>query len=278
VSGGILSGFSGSGSAYSATYTAINFQSATGTISVSNNYFDAVNNQGIANSSNVSFTVGGGSDPRDNDNNALGASVVRTSTGNGGDETINGTPGADTINGNSGDDLIYGGGGVDTLGGDAGSDTLYGGSGNDSLTGGPAADIIYGGSGNDIINGIAANDIIAGGFGADTLTGGNGDDTFYFFSIYDQQDTITDFIGNGDTANVIVFDTVGPSAFTSLGSPGAINYSNAIANGFLTYNADVLSYDADGSAGTTFTPLPIVTLTGTPTLNNTRVLFQNLTV
>jgi Ca2+-binding RTX toxin-like protein len=273
VSGGTLSGFSGSGSSYSATYTAINFQSATGTISVGNDYFDAVNNQGVANSSNVSFTVGGGPDPNDQTNG--GAAVVGTGTG--GADTIIGSTGNNTINAGAGNDTVFGGSGNDNISGEAGLDTLYGGSDNDTITGGPGNDIIYGGSGADTIDGVGADDTIAGGFGNDTLTGGNGTDRFYFFSIYDQQDTITDFVaGGGDNANVIVFDTVGPSAFTSLGSGLATTYSTASANGFFTYSGNILSYDADGSAGTTFAPIPIVTLTGTPTLNNARVLFQDI--
>jgi Ca2+-binding RTX toxin-like protein len=202
--------------------------------------------------------------------------VIRTTTGNGGNETIRGTPGNDTINGNNGDDIIYGGAGNDTLSGNPGSDTMYGGSGIDNQTGGPASDVILGGSGDDNINGGNGPDIIAGGFGNDILTGGNGDDKFYFFSTYDQQDLITDFVANGDTNNQIIFDTDGPSAFTSLGSGAASTYTQAIASGFLTYSSGVLSYDADGSAGNLFSPLVIAILLGAPQLNNTRVQFQNL--
>ena len=276
VTGGILSGFSGSGSTYTATYTALNFQSAIGTISVGNGYFDAASNQGVAKLTDVALTLGGGADPNNFDNNALGTTVIRTTTGNGGNETIRGTPGNDTINGNNGDDIIYGGAGNDTLTGDPGSDTMHGGSGIDNQTGGPANDVILGGSGDDNINGGNGADIIGGGFGNDILTGGNGDDKFYFFSIYDQQDLITDFVANGDTNNQIIFDTGGPSAFTSLGSGAASTYTEAIASGFLTYSSGVLSYDADGSAGNLFSPLVIAILLGAPQLNNTRVQFQNL--
>jgi hypothetical protein len=88
---------------------------------------------------------------------------------------------------------------------------------------------------------------------------------------------ITDF---GIDTNTIVFDLTGASAFTSLGSAvlGTTTYSGAIAGGYLTYSGGVLSYDADGSAGSTFSPLAIVTLTGTltPILSDTNVLFQAL--
>jgi len=55
----------------------------------------------------------------------------------------------------------------------------------------------------------------------------------------------------------IVFDITGASAFTALGSGalGTTTYTGAIAGGYLTYSGGVLSYDADGSAGSTFSPL-----------------------
>ncbi|MDY7049198.1 MAG: calcium-binding protein, partial [Microcystis panniformis WG22] len=78
--------------------------------------------------------------------------------------------------------------------------------------------------------------------------------------------------------DTLVFDITGTGAFTSLapysGSP--TGYTDALAAGYLTYSGGVLSYDADGSAGSTFSPLAIITLTGVPTLTNTNVLFQNL--
>ncbi|MFO1068838.1 MAG: calcium-binding protein [Geminicoccaceae bacterium] len=85
-------------------------------------------------------------------------------TGDGGDNTLNGTTGADTLTGL---------GGGDGLIGDAGNDTLYGGSGNDFLLGDENADTLYGGSGNDLL---------APGLGNDTVDGGGGSDTVYLVS------------------------------------------------------------------------------------------------
>jgi Ca2+-binding RTX toxin-like protein len=255
------------GDTYTATFTATNFQSATGTVAVSTNYVDAVNNQGVANSANIAMTVGGGADP--NDGPAGGGSVSGNTTS--GADSITGTTGTDTLSGGNGNDTISGGNGNDVINGGNGGDLLYGGSGNDgSVSGDQNNDTIYGGSGNDTILGGGNDDLIIGGYGNDSLSGGNNNDTFQFLSIYDQQDVITDFNSNG--TDTIVFDTTGTSAFTALGSVG--NYSAAISAGYLTYNSGVLSYDADGSAGSTFSPLAIVTLTGTPTLSNTNVLFQ----
>ncbi|MFN9675910.1 MAG: Ig-like domain-containing protein, partial [Microcystis sp.] len=65
LTNGVLSNFTGSGSSYTATFTATNFQSPTGTVAVSNDYFDTPGNQGAANSANIAMTVGGGPDPND---------------------------------------------------------------------------------------------------------------------------------------------------------------------------------------------------------------------
>ncbi|MDT3676113.1 beta strand repeat-containing protein [Microcystis wesenbergii] len=269
LTNGVLSNFTGSGSSYTATFTATNFQSATGTVVVSNGYSDTPGNQGVANSANIALTVGGGPDP--NDGPSGGSSVIGSGTI--GADSITGSTGNDNLSGIDGNDTISGGDGNDTINGGIGNDIISGGTGNDNIIGLGGADLIYGGSGNDTINGGNGSDTIVGGFGNDSLIGGGGD-TFRFLSIYDQQDVITSF---NDT---IVFDITGASAFTSLGSGalGTTTYTGAIAGGYLTYSGGVLSYDADGSAGSTFSPLAIVSLTGTltPTLSDTKVLFQNL--
>jgi Ca2+-binding RTX toxin-like protein len=271
LTNGVLSNFTGSGSSYTATFTATNFQNSTGTVAVSNDYFDTAGNQGAANSANIAMTVGGGPDP--NDGPSGGASVIGSGTiladvitGSTGNDSLSGLDGADTISGGDGNDIISGGNGADII---------SGGTGNDAISGIGGFDLIYGGSGNDSLTGNNGNDTIVGGFGNDSLAGSGGNDTFQFLSIYDQQDVITDF---GIDTNTIVFDLTGASAFTSLGSAvlGTTTYSGAIAGGYLTYSGGVLSYDADGSAGSTFSPLAIVSLTGSPVLSNTNVLFQNL--
>jgi Ca2+-binding RTX toxin-like protein len=267
---GVLSNFTSvNGDTYTATFTPTDFQSPTGTVAVSNDYFDTLGNQGVANSATIAMTVGGGPDPNDGPS---GGSIV-IGSGTIGADSITGSTGNDNLSGLDGNDTINGGDGNDTINGGTGADIISGGTGNDNIIGLGGFDLIYGGSGNDTINGGNGNDTIVGGFGNDSLTGGGGD-TFRFLSIYDQQDVITGF---NDT---IVFDITGASAFTSLGSGalGTTTYTGAIAGGYLTYSGGVLSYDADGSAGSTFSPLAIVTLTGTltPTLSDTRVLFQNL--
>jgi Ca2+-binding RTX toxin-like protein len=273
LTNGVLSNFAGSGSSYTATFTATNFQNSTGTVAVSSDYFDTPGNQGVANSATIAMTVGGGADP--NDGPSGGDSVIGSGTILA--DVITGSTGNDNLSGLDGADIISGGDGNDTISGGTGYDTIRGGTGNDAISGIGGFDLIYGGSGNDSLTGNNGNDTIVGGFGNDSLAGSGGNDTFQFLSIYDQQDVITDF---GIDTNTIVFDLTGASAFTSLGSAvlGTTTYSGAIAGGYLTYSGGVLSYDADGSAGSTFSPLAIVTLTGTltPILSDTNVLFQAL--
>ena len=92
-----------------------------------------------------------------------------------------GTSGNNTLNGTSGADLILG---LD------GNDTLNGLGGNDLLCGGAKNDILNGGDNNDTLSGEAGNDTLTGGTGADSFSGGAGNDTN------------TDFnAGQGDTSN-----------------------------------------------------------------------------
>ncbi|MFN7512798.1 Ig-like domain-containing protein [Microcystis sp.] len=274
---GVLSNFTSvNGDTYTATFTATDFQSPTGTVAVSNDYFDTLGNQGVANSATIAMTVGGGPDPNDGPS---GGSIV-IGSGTIGADSITGSTGNDNLSGLEGNDTISGGDGNDIIDGGNGADTIRGGTGNDTISGIGGFDLIYGGSGNDIINGGNGNDTIVGGFGNDSLAGSGGNDTFQFLSIYGEQDVITNFSAISGDTDTIVFNTTGASAFTSLGSVslGTTNYTDALAAGYLTYSGGVLSYDADGSAGSTFSPLAIVTLTGTltPTLSDTKVLFQNL--
>jgi hypothetical protein len=77
LTNGVLSNFAGSGSSYTATFIATNFQNSTGTVAVSNGYFDTPGNQGVANSANIAMTAGGGADP--NDGPSGGSSVMGAS-------------------------------------------------------------------------------------------------------------------------------------------------------------------------------------------------------
>jgi Ca2+-binding RTX toxin-like protein len=107
--------------------------------------------------------------------------------GDGGDDTITGSPlndgihcdaGNDTATGGGGVDAIFGWGGNDSLSGGDGDDWLYGDNDNDSLFGNNGNDHLYGLNGNDFLSGGEHDDWLNGGSGSDNMNGNNGNDFF----------------------------------------------------------------------------------------------------
>lgn len=202
----------------------------------------------------VTTTDTGSADANNNDN----------ASGNSQSATVDTNNNAATINGTSGNDTIYGRNLADTISGGDGNDTIYGGSGGDTLNGGNGDDVIYGGSGNDIIDGGVGNDQITGGLGADTLTGGAGNDRFFYLTLSDSGDTITDFKNPGaDIINVSAIDANG----TLSGDQGfAWGGTTATANGlwYATSGGNTVLYgDTDGNVSTAEF---FINITGTPSL------------
>ena len=130
--------------------------------------------------------------------------TIRTISGTGSNNRLNGGNTDDIIFGFAGDDAMYGLGGADQLHGGSGADVLDGGAGNDILMGGSGRDTgwtntagtrtqdtLTGGSGHDQLYGQSGADRLIGGTGDDIMTGGAGRDTFVFSS---GDDTITDFM------------------------------------------------------------------------------------
>ncbi|MEA2506384.1 MAG: hypothetical protein QOH48_1002 [Actinomycetota bacterium] len=105
--------------------------------------------------------------------------------GGGGNDTVSGaTYPSHGEFGGAGDDslsdtqLAYGEGGNDTLIGTPGYDNLYGGAGADTIKGRTGNDSLLGGTGDDILNskdGTAGNDTANGGAGVDQCTFDTGD-------------------------------------------------------------------------------------------------------
>ena len=120
-----------------------------------------------------------------------------TGTGNGLDNQIFGSDGADRLDGGAGNDVLIGGDGPDALIGGAGSDTAsYAGatggvevvllapganagdaagdsySGIENLTGSDFGDALSGDAGGNLLAGQGGTDVLSGGLGNDTLRGG----------------------------------------------------------------------------------------------------------
>ena len=94
----------------------------------------------------------------------VGALTLLSVDGGAGDDTINGTDGADLLLGGEGNDVLNGGAGDDRIVGDRGSDTMNGGPGDDTLVwnNGDGSDVVNGDDGSDDVevNGApAAGDI-----------------------------------------------------------------------------------------------------------------------
>lgn len=157
-----------------------------------------------------------------------------------------------------------------TIMGTTGADTINGTAENNVIIGLAGRDIIRGNAGNDRIEGGAGADKLAGNAGTDILTGGTGKDIFVFdASFIGAIDIITDFSPIDDT---IQLDR---AIFTSLPkgklNAAAFHIGTAAhdATDRIIYNAQtgVLSYDADGSGGTS--TQQFAQLTGGLTLTHT---------
>ena len=150
-------------------------------------------------------------------------------TGDGGDNTLDGSIGDDTLDGLDGADILRGGAGADALDGGNGVDTAdYSGAGSgvvvrlfqglttddgdggvdtlvsienvtgsaldDTILGSAGDNTLNGGLGRDYLIGLGGADILIGGSGvANQLQGGLGDDDYYV----DANDTLVEFAGEG---------------------------------------------------------------------------------
>jgi len=82
---------------------------------------------------------------------------------------------------------------IENLTGSAFNDELRGGQTANVLDGGAGNDRFFGGMGADILRGGSGTDWLDGGAQKDVLSGGTGADSFYFATIADGGDSITDF-------------------------------------------------------------------------------------
>lgn len=139
-------------------------------------------------------------------------------TGNGQNNRITGTNGANILTGRFGNDSLFGRAGDDRLYGNVGNDVLLGDEGNDQLFGGLGNDEMEGGDQDDILFGGEGNDTVSGDLGDNTLFGGNGDDLL----LGDVQGT-EDGSGNDQIFGGAGNDTISPEAGDDLANGGAGN-------------------------------------------------------
>jgi serralysin len=163
------------------------------------NYWNGVNNLGIAFGATIENAIGG------NGNDAIyGNGISNIITGGYGADFLVGHKGNDTINGGAGSDVLGGGSGADVLDGGTESDILYGGSENDMLIGGLGADILYAGSENDSLDGGVGSDTLYGGSETDAIRGGSGADILF--------GGIGNDLLNGDLGNDVLYGGSGTDA------------------------------------------------------------------
>jgi Ca2+-binding RTX toxin-like protein len=152
--------------------------------------------------------------------------AVRTSTGDGLNNTING------------DDLV---------------DKINSGAGNDTLRGFANKDILNGGAGIDTLVGGTQSDRLNGGSGSDTLTGNSGSDKFIFKNGLGASnvDTITDFTVPDDT--ILLDNAIFAGLALGALAPAAFRIGAAAGDGSdrIIYNAatGALYFDANGIGG-----------------------------
>jgi uncharacterized repeat protein (TIGR01451 family) len=206
-------------------------------------------------------------------------------SGEGGDDTLMGGPGADGLNGGDGNDVLRGGAGLDNLSGGAGDDALNGGEGNDNLRGGLGADAMSGGPGQDFafyafdghtadvtltlddnpndgsaVDGPAGardnikTDVenVQGGEGNDTITGDGGDNVLDGFS---GNDTLNGGGGddhlNGSAGDDVLNGDEGDDTFLASFDEGADTMNGGAGVDFADYTGrgSPLTVDLDGEVG-----------------------------
>lgn len=121
-----------------------------------------------------------------------------------------------TTTGNDGNDSMEGSTHGEYFNGGLGNDTIYGNDGNDTLAGNGHSDLLDGGYNNDVIAGHAGNDTMYGGDSTDQL------DYSYTSNNLNIDLSVagSDYEYNGTTATVLYTDSVGDDFETLIGGGG----------------------------------------------------------
>ena len=113
---------------------------------------------------------------------------------------------------------------------------------------------LNGTAGRDVIVGTAGDDLIVGGAGADTLTGGLGRNVFFYQSMRDAGDTITDFVPGKDRLDL-------DQLLASIGASKATAFSLGVVRLVASGSNTLVQIDIDGTAGPTI-PRTLTVLSG----------------
>ncbi|HEV2746324.1 MAG TPA: M10 family metallopeptidase C-terminal domain-containing protein [Allosphingosinicella sp.] len=190
------------------------------------------------------------------DNLLAGSIGADRLSGLGGHDSLWGLSEADTLDGGDGNDIVYGGFSGDGAEGGAGDDRINGEEGDDLLSGGDGIDRLFGGDGRDTLAGGAGDDDLKGNLGKDTQTGGGGLDAFVFddgdsSAISGLADIITDFSSaDGDKVHLRQVDAdsvaagdqnfsfIGTAAFSAGGVGGELRYKIVQGNTYVEADLD----------------------------------------
>jgi Ca2+-binding RTX toxin-like protein len=195
---------------------------------------------GVADLTAINLLMGDGDDTV-NASAQANAAIALTIDGGIGNDTLTGSPNADTIDGGAGNDTIVGLGGIDGI---------DGWDGNDTITGGPGNETQLGGAGDDTF-------IWNPGDGSDTLLGGTGTDTMVFNGSAGNEVFAVTAEGAGfnftrDVGNIVMdADEVEALTLAALGGDdrvttvGLVGITQNLSGGPQT-TADVLTIDAQG--------------------------------
>ena len=113
---------------------------------------------------------------------------------------------------------------------------------------------LNGTAGRDTIVGTSGDDLIVGGVGADTLTGGLGRNVFFYQSMRDAGDTITDFVPGKDRLDL-------DQLLASIGASKTTAFSLGVVKLVASGGNTLVQIDIDGTAGANIART-LTTLTG----------------
>ncbi len=129
----------------------------------------------------------------------------------------------DTITGDGSDNIILASDGADVVSGGAGKDTLYGADGEDTLSGNAGDDLIYGEAGDDLLSGGTGSDTIDGGAGTKDTVDFSDLNSAVSLTLNGSSNSIAQIVGDGNDLVVNVENIIGSSVNDTLSGDVQVN-------------------------------------------------------